>query len=73
MVRLSLLASAVVGLVAAQAPDALPLDDLASVEVPTYDIPQGLDSDFVPYSPSDAIAAAADDIQSDPLTTFVSS
>jgi hypothetical protein len=40
--------------------------------VPTYTIPQGLDSDFVPYSQSDAVAAAADDVQSDPLTVFVS-
>jgi hypothetical protein len=76
MVRLALFASAVVGLVAAQgsadAPDALPIDDLASVEVPTYTIPAGLDSDFVPYASETAIAAAAADVTADPLTVFVS-
>ena len=72
MVRLALFASAVVGLAAAQAPDALPIDDLASIEVPTYTIPLGLDADIVPYSKSDALAAVEDDIQDAPLTVFVS-
>lgn len=76
---------AVVGLVAAQSatitdtssydvvptPDALPLDDLRDVDVPTYTVNPGLDSDIIFYATATAIATAAAEQIETPLSVFV--
>jgi len=79
MLRRALLLPALAGLVSCQTttsydinptPDALPLDDLVDVAVPTYTETPGLDSDIVYYASATAISAAAADATESPLSVF---
>jgi homoserine acetyltransferase len=54
-------------------PDAVPVDFLRDVEVPTYTINPGLDSDIIYYASETAIQAAAAQQTESPLSVFVSS
>ncbi|KAL1620449.1 hypothetical protein SLS56_009680 [Neofusicoccum ribis] len=51
-------------------PDALPLDFLASVEIPTYSTLEGVSSQDVPYATPTAIAAVAAAQSETPLSVF---
>lgn len=53
-------------------PDAVPVDFLRDVEVPTYTITPGLDSDIIYYASETAIQAAAAQQTESPLSVFVS-
>lgn len=82
MLRRALLVPALVGFVHSQpvansdsyAPvataDALPIDDLRDVEVPTYTETPGLASAIVFYATETAIAAVQADVTQDPLSQF---
>lgn len=84
MLRRALLVPALVGLARSQpvassdtyapvaAPDALPIDDLRNVDVPTYTETPGLASAIVSYATETAIAAVQADVTQDPLSQFVS-
>ncbi|KAH0276864.1 hypothetical protein KCU91_g3576, partial [Aureobasidium melanogenum] len=51
-------------------PDAVPVDFLRDVEVPTYTITPGLDSDIIYYASETAIQAAAAQQTESPLSVF---
>ncbi|KAG9858240.1 hypothetical protein KCU98_g1048, partial [Aureobasidium melanogenum] len=51
-------------------PDAIPVDFLRDVEVPTYTITPGLDSDIIYYASETAIQAAAAQQTESPLSVF---
>ena len=53
-------------------PDAVPVEFLRDVEVPTYTITPGLDSDIIYYASETAIQAAAAQQTESPLSVFVS-
>lgn len=50
-------------------PDALPLDDLRDIPVPTYSVATGTSQD-IPYATSAAIAEVAAEIAATPLSVF---
>lgn len=50
-------------------PDALPLDDLRDISVPTYSVATGTSQD-IPYATSAAIAEVAAQVAATPLSVF---
>nr|POF15324.1 hypothetical protein CFP56_42213 [Quercus suber] len=51
-------------------PDALPLDDLRNVEVPTYTSIAGLTAEIISYATATAVAAASEEQSETPFTVF---
>ena len=86
MIPRALLLPALLGLVQAQdatitsnapvgavaTPDALPLEDLRNIEIPTYTETPGLASNVITYVAATATAAAAAEQKESPLSVFVS-
>jgi hypothetical protein len=54
----------------AATPDALPLDDLRDIPVPTYTIATGVTKQDIPYATSAAIADVAAEVAATPLSVF---
>lgn len=54
----------------APTPDALPLEDLRDIPVPTYTVVPDVASQDVPYAPSSAIAAVSSAVAATPLSVF---
>jgi hypothetical protein len=54
----------------AATPDALPLDDLRDIPVPTYTIATGVTKQDIPYATSAAIVVVASEVAATPLSVF---
>lgn len=51
-------------------PDALPLDDLRDIPVPTYTVATGVTAQDIPYATSSAIAVVVSEVAATPLSVF---
>jgi hypothetical protein len=51
-------------------PDALPLEDLRDIPVPTYTVATGVSAQVIPYATSSAIAVVVSEVAATPLSVF---
>lgn len=51
-------------------PDALPLEDLRDIPVPTYTVATGVLEQNIPYATESAVAVVASEVAATPLSVF---
>jgi hypothetical protein len=54
----------------AATPDALPIEDLRDIPVPTYTVVEGVKNQDIPYATAAAIAAVSSEVAATPLSVF---